>query len=101
MIVAPADAHRILLRRAQPRDGLAGVEQPASRAFDPLDIGMGGRRGARQQLQEVERGAFAGQQCPGRPLDLKQHLIRLDRGPLARVPIDLNPPSRRAKTAST
>ena len=42
VVVAPADAHRILLRRAQARDGLAGIEQLASRAFDQLDIGMRG-----------------------------------------------------------
>jgi hypothetical protein len=36
MIVAAADAHRVFLRRAQSRNGLAGVEQAAMRAFEEL-----------------------------------------------------------------
>ena len=67
VIPAAADAHRIFLRRAQPREGLAGIEQPASRALDPLGVGMGGGRRAGQKLQEIERRPFSGQERPGRP----------------------------------
>ena len=47
VILAAADPHRVFLRRAQSREGLAGVEQPAARAFEPLGerYGGGGRTG--------------------------------------------------------
>ncbi|MNF09323.1 hypothetical protein D3C80_2099580 [compost metagenome] len=59
MVVAAAAGHRILLRQAQPRQGLAGVQQ--------LDLGVGDEVGQelraggypREQLQEVQRAALA------------------------------------------
>ena len=79
VILPAADPHRVLLRGAQAGDGLAGVEQAARRALQALHMGMGGGRGARQQLQEVERGALTGQKRPGRALDLEQDLAGLRR----------------------
>jgi hypothetical protein len=44
--------------------------------------------GAGQELQEIERGTFAGQQCPRRAMEMKQHGIRAGRGSLGRPPFE-------------
>ncbi|MNJ57076.1 hypothetical protein D3C77_526510 [compost metagenome] len=75
VVVAAAARHCVLLRQAQARQGLAGVEQ--------LDLGIGhlvGKklgvsRHAREQLQEVQRAALAGQQRTSRAFEVKQRLV--------------------------
>ena len=61
VILSPADAHRVLLCRAQPGNGLARVEHTAARALEALRVGVCRGGSAREQLQKIERGALAGQ----------------------------------------
>ncbi len=93
MIVAAADPHRVFLRRAQARDGFAGVEQPAIRAFEQHRIGMRGAWRCRaEQLQEIERGALArsAARAPG-PRRVNKQLIGRDGIALGDPPIDPHP----------
>mgnify|MGYP007001740010 CR=1 FL=1 len=62
MVDATATAHGVLLRVAQARQGLARVEYAARQSAQDVGMASCGRRRRRQHLQEIERGAFAGQQ---------------------------------------
>src|SRR5271165_2815904 len=88
MILTAADSHRVLLRGAQSGKGLAGIEQPARRALQELDIAAGGGSGAGQKLQKIECRAFAGQQRARRPGDAAQRLIGGRGGAFAHPPFD-------------
>ena len=69
-LAPPAAGDRVFLGGAQPRQGLAGVEQPGAGVGDMIDIVLDRGRGAGQQLDKVEGGAFTGQQGAGRPREL-------------------------------
>ena len=62
VVRAAAAAHRVFLREAQTRNRLARVEDAALGARDRVDVPARHRRGCREHLQEVERGALAGEQ---------------------------------------
>ena len=86
VIAAAAAPHGILLRRAQAREGLAGVEDRAAGAGDRGGEAarLGGGRG--EELQEVERSALAGEDRPGRALDLEDHRSGREPLPVRRPP---------------
>src|SRR5687767_13775105 len=62
-----APAHRRLLQLAQPRRGLARVENARARALDRPHVTRGERRHAREVRQEVERDALSGKYRGGYP----------------------------------
>ena len=88
VIAASAAAHRVLLRRAQARNGLAGVEQGDGQAGDALAVALCGGCRARQCLQEIERRAFAAEQGAHRALDGAEGFARHHRFPVLPVPLD-------------
>ena len=61
MVLRAAAARGVFLREPQARQRLARVENPAAGAGDGFDVTMRGGGGRRQRLQEIERGAFAGE----------------------------------------
>ncbi len=91
MVVTAAAGHRVLLRQAQARQGLAGVEQ--------FDLGVGDLVGvvarmggdARQHLQKVQRTAFATEQRARRAFEVKQRLVRADPFAIADLPVHRDP----------
>ena len=78
VVVAAATGHRVLLRQAQPGQGLAGVEQPHAGVRDQVDIVAGAGGGGREGLQQVQRRALPGEQAAGRALDLEEGLAGLE-----------------------
>ena len=86
MIVAAAAAHRVLLRAAQPREGLAGIENAAAGAGDGVHETPRDGGGGREQLQEIERGALAREYRPRGPGDLAKRLSGGDALAVARAP---------------
>ena len=67
-VVKPtAAADGVLLQRAQPRQRLAGVPDPGLRAVHGAHPPAGRAWRCRKVGQQVQRGAFRGQQRPGRP----------------------------------
>ena len=91
VIAAAADPHRIFLCRTQAGYGLAGVQQAAIRAFEQHRIGMRGRGGAGEQLQEIERRALAREQGAGRTLEGEQEPIGGDRVAFGDAPLEPDP----------
>ena len=82
-----ARLRRVLLGEPEPRDGLARVEHAAARALEPLGVAPRCRGRARQRLQEIERGALAREQRPGRALEPAHdracgHGVAVPRGPV-------------------
>ena len=66
VVHAAAAAHRVLLQRAQPGSGLAGVPDPAPGAGHRVDPAPGRGGDAGQPAEQVERGALgrsAGRGC--------------------------------------
>lgn len=75
VIAAAAHPHRVLLRPAQSGDGLAGVEHGDPGAGGEVAVAARRGGGAGQRLQQVERGALAGEQGAGVALQFAQHLV--------------------------
>jgi len=88
VIAAATASHRVLLCATQPRQGLAGVEDPTagSRHRAHVMLSRGGR--GREQLQEVERRALPGEQRTRRAAQLTQDIAGCDRGALGMLPAD-------------
>src|SRR5690242_16193517 len=72
VVVAAAATHGVFLRKAQARDGLAGIEDFRAGAADGVDIGARHRGGAGKRLKEIERIAFARDQRTRVAFDLAQ-----------------------------
>ncbi len=62
MVVAAAAGYGVFLCQTQAGQGFAGVEQLDLRLADEVCQVLRARRHAGQQLQEVQRAAFTGQQ---------------------------------------
>ena len=62
VIDAAANGHRVFLCHAQPRQGLAGVQNPGAGTAHGIHILRSDSGSARQGLQEVERGALGADQ---------------------------------------
>src|ERR1700732_2056274 len=90
MVVAAAAAHGILLRGAQPREGLARVEDAAGRTLDRIGAAPRGGSRAGEQLQEVERGALSAQHRPRGTGDRKDLLSGGDALAVGRIPAELH-----------
>ncbi len=89
MVLAAAAGDGVLLRQPQAGQGLAGVDDARAGAGDGIDMKPRHRGGGREQLQEVQRRAFGGEQGAGAGLDLADHFAGLDRVAVAQVPADL------------
>lgn len=91
VVMAAATSDCVLLRQAQAWEGLAGIQQ--------LDLGIGDKVGqiagagghAGQQLQEVQRAAFASEQRPGRSFEVKQRLIGRHSLAVSHLPVHGDP----------
>ena len=90
MVVGAAAAHGVLLRGAQPRHGLARIEDAAAGAGHRLDVGARGGRRTTEQLQEVERGALTTQHRARRPCDLEDDRTGAQRLAIGGVPAELH-----------
>src|SRR6185437_16260716 len=90
VIAAAAAPHRVLLRAAQARNGLAGIEHGAARAGDRGDEAARLGRGAAEELQEIDRGALAREDRPRAALDLENHRPGRDPVPVRRPPGETN-----------
>ncbi len=88
LVVATADAYRVLLREPQAGKRLPRVEYARARALDRIDETARRASHARQQLQEVEAVALGGQKRARRAM--QQHDRRVSRHPvpLAILPLD-------------
>jgi len=91
VVVAAATGDRVLLRQAQARQRLAGIQQ--------LDLGIGDKVGQiasagghpGQQLQEVQRAAFASEQRTGRSFEVKQRLVGQHSLAVSHLPVHGDP----------
>jgi hypothetical protein len=81
VVVTAATAHRVLLGDAQAGDGLAGIQQPHAGARDLVGVVPAAGGGARQQLQEIQSAALAGEQRAGGAREAEQAGAR--RNPIA------------------
>jgi hypothetical protein len=63
VVDATAGPHRVLLERAQPGQCLAGVADRRARPVDRVRPGSGRRGDAGKMAEQVQRGAFGGQQA--------------------------------------
>ena len=89
-LTPPPSATAALLERAQPRRGLARVEDPrgpAGRRAPPAPP-RGQRGDARQPPEEVQRRALGGEQRPRRARDAQHRRRRLAPLPLGAEPLD-------------
>ena len=77
VVVAAAAADGVLLQQPPARHRLARVEHPALQAGDRIDVAAGLRGDAAEVLEEVERGALAGQDGAHRAGDAGQAAARL------------------------
>ena len=73
MVGGAADAHRVLLEHAEPGRRLARVDHRCAVPATRLPPRAAGAGDAAQSLQEVERGAFAGQEPRAGPLEARDH----------------------------
>ena len=76
VVVRTAAAHRVLLRRAQSGEGLTCVENLAAGTGHGIDEAPRGGGGRREQLQEIECGALAGQHRARGTCDRENDLLR-------------------------
>ena len=99
VVVATAAGDGVFLGETQAGKGLAGIDDAAARAGDGVGEAAGLAGHAGEQLEKVEGRAFAGEQGACRPFDGAQHLSRLDRHAVLRVPADVNAWIERRKGA--
>ncbi len=88
VVGAAADADRVFLCQPQAGQGLAGVDDLGAGAGHGVDIAAGEGGGAREQLQEVERGAFGGEQRARAGDDVAEGLAGLDTIAILGMPED-------------
>ena len=85
---APA-AHGVLLERPQAGRGLACVAHPGTGSGQCLDPAVRQRRHARQVTQQVERGAFGGEEQAGRRRHSSDLGARFDHRPVGHELLEL------------
>ena len=88
MIVGPADAHRVLLCEPQAGDRFPRVEDSRAGIGDGVHVRACPRCRRRQQLKEIQGGAFAGQKSAGRPAHGAQFVARRRAIAVAELPVD-------------
>src|SRR5690625_1568881 len=88
MVAAAAAAYGIFLCQSQAGDGFAGVEKAGLGVGDGACIAMGSGRCAREQLQEVEGAAFAGEESSHRALQAAELLLGGDLIAILNLPFD-------------
>ncbi len=93
LVRAAADAHRVLLRQAQARQGLARVQHRAAArvgagTLDRLDVAPGQRGGGREHLQEVQRRPLGREQRAAIGLDAADDAVGRHRRAFLVQPVD-------------
>jgi hypothetical protein len=88
MVGAAAASDRVFLSQAQPRKGLACIDDARLRAVHGVDVEARDGGGGRKQLQEIECGTLGGQQGARVGFDLAQGLASSNRLSIAYLPAD-------------
>src|SRR5215469_3021818 len=81
VIVSAADPYRVFFQGAQPRVGLASVDDPRGGPCHRLDEPIGQRRYSGEQLNEIQRDPLAGQQTSQLARVLSDHHAGLNPRP--------------------
>src|SRR6202008_2906965 len=89
VVLRTAAAHRVLLRGAQARHGLARIEDPALGAGDRIDEAPRHRGGSREQRQEVQRSALAAEHRARWARNAEDDLLRRDAIAIGGLPVEL------------
>ena len=63
MVAGAAATHRVLLRKPETRQRLAGIENPGAGTFDGLNVTGRKRSGTGKRLQKIQRRSLARQQA--------------------------------------
>ncbi len=79
VVHAAANLDRLFLQIAEPRRGLARIEDMATRVFDTTLVAMGGGGNARHALHDVEHGALNLQKAQLLAVNTECNIARLDR----------------------
>ena len=98
VVAAAAAKYGEFLRAAQAGQRLAGIDDLRARAGDGVGELAGLGRHAGEQLQEVEGGALAGQERPGRAFDFAEQLVGGDALAVGGVPVYADRRIERLKT---
>ncbi len=89
MVGAAAAQYGIFQCGAQAWQRFTRVEQLGFGSCQQLHVTMYFAGDPGQGLHEIQRSTFTGQQQPGRPLQLKQRLVRFDEIAIFDVPVML------------
>ena len=90
MITAAAAQHRVLLRDAQLRNGLAGIEYAAAGMANSIGVTAGQRRRTGQGLQEIDGTALGGQKAARRSAHLADDAVGGNGIAVARLPANFD-----------
>ena len=87
MVHTTADTHCVFLCTAEPRHGLARVEDAGAGCAQGSDIATGKRGSTRQGLQKIKCAAFASDDGARRTMQATHHIVRLEIGAFGVVPV--------------